>query len=392
MSMWGFELSITVILGMIALSQCIVVKSRGVFSLQFALGVLCMLGFGTGVLSPEIAVKSKMIEVGIIAYSVLLIHGGTLVDLKAIKTNWKMALLCVMAILSMVLVLSTVGTAIFGKPTVLLSLGSVIGGGATAAIVSNGAMAQYAQYAALPWLIFMLQGFVGLPIFGMALKRAASEQSMRQDASAGRPHFRVQKEQPKKALFSLPTACKGTAYYLFILMTVALINRLINQNLLGAFNIHPGLTALLLGIVLGQVGIIERDSLAKADALGFLMLGLMTLMVATLAQTPMMQMVSSILPALCILGLSACILVLVGYFGGKWLWQEPFKGVCITMSCMVGFPTAPMLVRAVTRKSFNDQAFGEHFESKYLEIVQWTGCVVVNALSVLVGALALKAL
>ena len=135
--MWGFEFSLTVVLGMIALSQVITVKSRGALSLQFALGALCLLGFGSGVLSPEVAVQSKMVEVGIIAYSVLLIHGGTLVDLRAFKPNLQLIGLCGIGIGATTVVLGTLGVFLFGKQAMILSIGPVIGGGATAAIVSK---------------------------------------------------------------------------------------------------------------------------------------------------------------------------------------------------------------------------------------------------------------
>ena len=350
---WSFEFSLMIFLLIIFISQTISVKTRSRISLQFVLGIICILGFALGLFPPDFIEKSKMKDVGFIAFNVLVVHSGTMLDFKKLKMQWKAITLCCSAILAVTAVVGFGLSPFIGKELALISPGPIVGGGAACAIASNSLFKIRPGLAAYPWLLFMVQGFFGFPLCAWAMRkemrRILAESRM---GCAARDHGREPPPllDPKGFCERVPEEYKTTAYYLGLLMIVSVFNRWLYTAFLARTGIGMNVTALLFGIVLGQLKIIDRNPLQKSDSMGFLMLGLMALMGNALAKMSLAAILSLIPVILLVFSVSFIILVTTGVVTAKVFKFSIYKGIAITTSCMVGFPFTTALVKETALK------------------------------------------
>ena len=282
-----------------------------------------------------------MVAVGTIAFNVLVIHSGTMVDLPMLRAKWRQALLAAGSALVMTAVLLLVLPPLIGRDLALLAPGAVVGSG---------------EISFYPWMIFMFQGLFSVPVVTWALNketaRLAGElpaQPPAPPAAGGRPAG-----GPMAPAFGpvakIPQAYKTPAYYLGLIMAVAVINYTLQGTVLAGLNINLNITALLLGVLAGSLGLVDRAPLFKCDSYGLLILSLMGLMANNLANTPLDTLLSLAPPVLIALALGSAVLIGCGAGFARLFGMSPYQGIILTMNCVMGFPVNQMLVsQAVSR-------------------------------------------
>ncbi|MBI9014555.1 MAG: hypothetical protein JEZ08_20120 [Clostridiales bacterium] len=340
-------------------SNAFSVLSRGRVSLQLMLGSICILGFVFNVLDPSFAANSKLVEVGFIAFNVLIIHSGTMIDFKLLKRERKIVLVSFLSMTGISLfmvMLSKLMNAPFG----LLSAGPLLGGGATAAITSVITLGINPRFAMFPWLIFMTQSLLAVPIVKWAARRSSFDINEV-------VHIKEEKKQVNP--FKIP------AYYLGVLMVGAVLNQYVHMMI--DIPLHTSVTALLIGIVLGHTGLLERAPLRKTDSFGLLMLGLMSLLVHTLSQTPIDGLLKMLLPLVIVLITSTVFLILIGLLISKFLKIDIYRCLIIVFSSMIGYPMWIGIVKSLDSK----------LEDEMMRIMSVTSVVLVNGLSIIATSL-----
>lgn len=357
---WTFEFSLMIFLIIVFVSQAISSKTRSRIPLPFSLGIICIIGFATGLFPPDFIGKSKMKDVGFIAFNVLIIHSGTMLDFKKLKMQKRTILICCCAILSLIFIIGFGLTPFIGKELAFISIGPIIGGGAACAIASISISRINSDFMVYPWMIFMIQGFFSIPICAWAIRKYAVKILYRyrkcnhEVACSFNPSIPLT-DNKINLCDKIPKQYKTTAYYLGFLMIISVFNRWLYTAFFSKIGIHITVTALILGIILGQLGVMDRKPLLKSDSMGFLMLGLMALMGNTLAHTPLSNILSLIQPILIVFIFATVILIAVGFIAGKLLGFSPYRGIAITVNCMVGYPINSILVQeAITDLAKNN--------------------------------------
>ena len=232
-----------------------------------------------------------------------------------------------------------------------------MGGGASCAIASRWVTEAHPELAVFPWLIFMAQGLFSVPVVTWALKkesrRLLSEQG---DAGAGQKERASGTEngqgkargggQKKPPLcMRIPDKYKTTPYFLGSIMIATVLNNILQNTLFSGLNINPNITALLLGILLGSLGLMDKAPLFRSDSYGLLILGLMGLMANTLANTPWQAVVAYIPALLLVFAFSTAVLLLCAAAGARILGLSHYRAAALLMNCMMGFPVNDMLIR-----------------------------------------------
>lgn len=338
---WSFEASLAAFLGLAFAAHALSTLTRSRLSLQFWLGVLCFAGFASRILPADLIERSRMREVGVIAFNVLVVHSGTMIDLGEIGRRWKVALLCLALVLPAAAVLGIGLGPVLGRELAAVSPGPALGGGAAAAIASNALSLSRPELAAYPWIVFMLQCLFGLPLFSWTLRRA-----LRSDgAKSGTPRPARAAAAPGAARALLPERYRTTAWYLGSLMLVALFNKLLYSAFLSWTHVGPVVTALLLGIALRAAGVLERDPLGKSDSFGLLMLGLMALMAQAFAKAGPAALLSLVPAALLALVLASLTVAAAGALAGRLLGLGAWTGLAAAAGCLVGLPLCAALVQ-----------------------------------------------
>ena len=391
---WPFEFSFLIFLIIAFLSCAIEIRSKSRLSLPFALGIICIVGFGTELFPKEFIVQSKMKEIGIIAFNMLVIHSGTMVDFKAIKEQRRSIIIAVTGVFIMsVVILCGVG-AFIGKEFGAMSPGPLVGGGAAAAISSISMMRINPEIAVFPWLIFMVQCFFGIPIYFYLIKKESililnDYRKVHEKKAVTNMQSAVAYEGKIKLCDRIPAKYKTTAYYLGTIMIISVFNRWLNVSFLMQFGFNINITALIFGILLGTLGILERGPLIKSNTMGFLMLGLMALMADTLAHTPVYVLSSLIIPLVIVSVVGVTVLIVVGTIMSKIYSFSPYRGIIITLNSMVGFPVNLQLVDEAANKLGKDNEEVQVIKGSLNPMLSAGSTVVVNIVSILLASMVL---
>ncbi len=407
---WSFEVSLLAFLVIAFASQGLAVATRGRLSLPLALGVICAAGFALGLLPTDLASKSRMRDVGFIAFNVLVVHSGTLVDPKAARSRKGAALTGLACLAALVVVLGLGLAPVLGREAALFSIGPAVGGGAACAIASNAALRRLPGIAALPWIIFMFQGFFGLPLLALSLRKEVARLAPRLSArlrsvsgselgstlgsSLGGGADRSGDEGSSPRRLSRPPLCerlpapfRGPAFYLASLMLVAVLNRVLYGAFLARLGPHPALSALVLGFVFARLGLLARDPLSKADSMGILMLGLMALMADALAAAPPGALLGLAPLALIALAAAALVAAGVGALAGRLSGAGAWRGMVAAASCMIGLPPAVVAARGILRGLEPDDARRAALEAELLPDIDVASTVVTNVAAIAVAGL-----
>ncbi|MGI6000730.1 MAG: hypothetical protein ACOX8J_06965 [Candidatus Merdisoma sp.] len=354
---WAFDRSFLVFLLIAFTSMALAEKLPSLIPMPFIYGVIFILGFAFDLLPKDLLLSANMIAVGTIAFNVLVVHSGTMVNFRLLRDRWRETLLCLSAFLILIVLELLILTPVLGKGLAFLAPGSVVGGGASCAIASRWVTEAHPELAVFPWLIFMAQGLFSVPVVTWALKkesrRLLSEQG---DAGAGQKERASGTEngqgkargggQKKPPLcMRIPDKYKTTPYFLGSIMIATVLNNILQNTLFSGLNINPNITALLLGILLGSLGLMDKAPLFRSDSYGLLILGLMGLMANTLANTPWQAVVAYIPALLLVFAFSTAVLLLCAAAGARILGLSHYRAAALLMNCMMGFPVNDMLIR-----------------------------------------------
>jgi hypothetical protein len=386
---WSFEFSLATFLIIIIISQAISIKTRSRISLQFILGVICIFGSAAGLFPIDFIEKAKMKDIGMIMYNMLIISSGTTLDFKRLKIQWKAIALCCIGVIVVTLAVGLGLSSFIGKDLAIVSPGPVVGGGAASAIASNSLSRLQSGLAAYPWLLFMVQGFFGLPLFAWAVRKEAHNilkkfgtENIEHNNSSEIKSFQT----PKVSYKRIPRKYKTAAYYLGSLMIVSVFNRWLYDAFLVKTGIGINVTALLLGIFLGQLHIMERDPLQKSGSMEFLMLGLMALMGDVILKTPLKVILSLIPAVIIVFSVSSIVLIIIGTITARVFKFSIYKGISIALSSLVGFPLVVGIVKESVLKVTQNSKEAALLESTLMPSIVASSILVTNAISILLAS------
>ena len=343
---WSFAQSFLIFLMIVFASQSLAAWLRSLVPMPLFFGVFFAGGFALGWLPRDLLLASNMVAVGTIAFNVLVIHSGTMVDLALVRVKRKEALTAVGSALVMTAVLLLVLPPLIGRDLALLVPGAVVGGGASCAIGSRWVSGIRPDISFFPWMIFMFQGLFSVPVVTWALKKESArlvDELSAQPAAppGGRPGPVAPAFGP---VARIPQVYKTPAYYLGLIMAAAVLNYALQGTVLAGMNINLNITALLLGILAGTLGLIDRAPLFKCDSYGLLILSLMGLMANNLANTPLDTLLSLTAPVLIALAAGTAVLTACGAGFARLLGMSPYEGIILAMNSVMGFPVNQMLV------------------------------------------------
>lgn len=385
---WTFEISFLVFLILIFIAQTISTKSNSILSMPLILGVLAIIGFQTGILQKDFIEASNMIVVGTIAYNLLVINSGTMINTKFILKDWKNALVLLVSSLILTLIVGFGLSTIIGRELSILSSGSIIGGGATCAIASYMTMRTNPSLSVFPWLIFMFQGLFAVPIIMLMLKKEAQVLLLEYRGrdmeiyQAERPnHNRGKFKDNLKLYEQIPQKYKSTAYYLGLIMLINVMNKWLHSKI--GIPLNQNATALLAGFIFGQIGIIDTAPLHKADSFGLLLLGLMGLMVNTLSKNTVFTLLRFATPLLIVVSVSTIVLIVTGFLASKVLKTSPYGRIAMTLNCMVGFPVNKLIIdRSISITA--DEGEKGYLNSKLAPLLNIGTMLIVNTVSIII--------
>lgn len=387
--MWFFELNLMLFCFIVLGSEVISKKTKARVPSAFLIGVIFMVLFMSKAIPEDFLDNSYMIYVGDIALSMLIINMGTSFDLVKIKREWKTVLICLATSLGLILIVGFALAPVIGREVAIMSPGPVAGGGAAAAMISRAVVEKgLFQYASFPWLIFMMQGMIGFPVCGWAMRKELSGilEKIRGGTYVEKASGDSECVAERTALVDrIPAKYKSVAYYWTLLLIVSVVNILLNRAVFSRINLNTNVTAILFGILLSHFGLIEKNGLAKSGSMGILFLGLFASMAGSFATTDPQSLAAMLLPLAIVFAVSTLIMLAVGAVGARLLKLSRFRCIAMTLNCYLGFPYNFMLCQEEISALTSDPAEQKLLEDDLMPTMVVASLISVTLVSVLVA-------
>lgn len=351
-------LAITIIFCIYALGDVIAVRTKSIVSMLFTASVILLVGFWLG-LPTTIFEDSVLLGIGSLMISFLLVHMGTMLNIKQLIQQWKTVLICIVAILGILITLLLIVAPIMGIETALIGA-PPLAGGVIAAIQMSEAANSIGRddLALLASLLVVVQGFAGYPIASIALKKEANAFKERYRNNEIVHQEEVEEKSRFKIFSNLPERYQSTNVYLAKVAIVALLAYAATQGLtalLGFQLVDANIMSLIFGVIFAELGFLEKNILAKANAYGLAMPALIVVILSNLSSaTP--EVFLDILPALLMTIIIGTIgNVLLSLLIGRFLHISPWMSIALGITALFGFPGTAILPAEVANSNFDNK-------------------------------------
>lgn len=320
-----------------AIGDVISKKTKGIISsLVVAILIFIIFGGTFEILPADLCDVSGLTNIiNAFGMSLILVNVGSTLDLNDLKAEWKTVLVALASVAGIIVLDFTLGSALFGKAAAYTS-SATTAGGMVACIMVTGAANEAGQpdIATLAAAICALQMLIGLPISCICLRRAgvrfvnAGKHQLALDdgKAAKRINFRLLPQTP--ASLNIPNV------HLARLGIVAVAATLLAK----ATGISSSITCLVLGILCGAIGIVDRGCLRTAGAEGLITTGTYAIVLTSFLTMKIWEFGELLIPVFGLLLLGAVgVAVAASLFGLIFKW-DPWLSIGVGFACMFGYP------------------------------------------------------
>ena len=335
-----------ILMAFLALGEFISVKTRAIVPSILIFLILLLSGVWGGLLPKEIidlgGFSEAMTEVIMV---VIVVNMGSSLSLDSLKKEWKTVLIGIGAIVGIAAVILPIGSMIYDWQTAVVAAPPIAGGFVAAFEMSKTSLAKGLPHlSTIALLLLALQEF---PVYFILPGLLRSETLRRLDLfrKGELKAVSAEEENKKRLIPPIPEKYMDTSTYLFLLGLVGMIAILCSTlsktifNGFGVdFKISPTIFALLFGIVAGEIGLLERKSLQKANCFGFFVVASVVGVMGGLVNSSMEEILALIVPLVVLIFLGIIGMAIGGIIVGKLLkltWQMSFA---IALNCLIGFP------------------------------------------------------
>lgn len=277
---------------------------------------------------------------------IIVVNMGSSLSVGDLKSEWKTVLIGIGAIIGIGAFLLTIGSAIYGFQTAIIAAPPIAGGFVAAFEMSKAALEKgLPSMSMIALLLLALQEFPTYFILPSLLKREAK----RSLAKFRKGEFVInkvaEKKEEEKLVPPIPEKYKSEAMYLFLLGMVgafSIVSSLLTQKLftsLGvSYSISPTVFALFYGVVAGEIGLLERKSLQKANSFGFLLVASLIGVMGGLVNHSPQEILAVLVPIAVLIGIGVVGMGVGGIIVGKILGRSWEMSFAIALNALIGFP------------------------------------------------------
>jgi len=371
-------IALAVVMGFMMLGEWVSTRSKAYVPSVFVTAVLFLIGFWTIV--PKNVVPSASFGKAFVAITqaVLLIHMGTLMDLKLLLKQWRAVLIALAGVVGTVIFAMGIGLIFFNWKTVIASVPPLTGGLGAAFLMTAGLKAQHITVlAAFPVAMFVMHSMLGYPLTAIMLKRESRRllkhyhepavetvaeipaEKPNDTASATNATTAVGIDKPKRLKLTLPAEYDTAAFMLFKVAIVTVLAEWVAALMHGVVNAY--IICLVFGVIAHQVGFLEDAVLEKAGVFHWLMYGLLAYIFSNLSIVKINMLVGIVVPILVLICLGLFGMFLASSLLAKPLGFSREMAFASALTALFGFPADYI----VTHEVVDIMGHTEH-EKKYL--------------------------
>ncbi|WEV37905.1 hypothetical protein [Lactobacillus sp. ESL0677] len=364
----------------------------------FITAVLFAIGYWTFLPKDVVAKASFGPDFANICISLLLVHLGTLMNLKELIQQWKAVCISLLGVAGTLLLTLTIGTKIFDWHTVIAAVPPLTGGLVSALLMTNGLKAVgITSLVALPIAMFVMHSVVGYPLTAWMLKREGHRVVREYHKGNIQKPISVEEEKEetgKKSSFKLPAQYHTAAFILVKVGIVALLANWFSFWLKSSFNfdLNANVVCLIFGVVAHQLGFLEDSALNKANVFQWLMYGLLAYIFAQLSITTP-QIIGQVFVQIIVL----MLLGILGMFIASAILSKPFgmspeMAFACSLTALFGFPADYILTTEICHNVAKDKDEEAVLVDQILPKMLVGGFATVSVASVIIASVFLKLL
>ncbi|OHR58189.1 MULTISPECIES: hypothetical protein [Staphylococcus] len=362
----------------------------------FITAALFTIGFWTFLPKDIVNQASFGKEFVAIAVPLLLVHLGTMMDLKQLAAQWRAVVVALAGVVGTMVLTLTIGTLLFDWHTVVAAVPPLTGGVISVALMSDGLKAEgLTTLVAIPVAMYITHSIIGYPLTSVVLKREGKRLLKQYDNQKLDFKNAELSQEADETLTKKPTFLKSEKFQTpaFLLAKVALVavlavllekatNKAINGNVI----------ALVLGVIFHQIGFLEKQILNKAKVFNWLMYGLLAFVFSQLSMTT-----PKVLSGIMILILVLIALGILGMYLASSLLSKPLKmskdmAFATALTALFGFPADYILTNEVVNNLTKDEKARNVLIDYMMPKMLVGGFATVSVASIIIASLFLKLL
>jgi len=366
----------------------IVTRARVPMLLTAMLGFLLLIW--TGIFPEDILEKSTLPMLGTMLIGPAIVHMGTMIPFSLLKTQYKAVLIALGGLLVSGGMIITVIPFLFDYPTAVAGMGP-LSGGTIALIITSEKLRELGMTSivAIPALVAAFQGVLGMPLAMNFLRKYAfiiqkkidnhTFKPMTQEEVAATVEGTVEKESPlkKSAILRL--------FFVFVGGAIAVA--------LGELTpIHYSLWSLAIGIGGLKLGLFEPKALERSNSFTFVMVGILFVVIGTMAGVTPMQVLNNLPSIIAILLIGTAGIALGGYIVSKLVKWHPYKGMPVALTALIGFPADYILCEEVSRSIARNEKEEKAIFNEILTPMLIGGFTTVTVVSIVIASILVETL
>ncbi|WP_284139365.1 hypothetical protein [Virgibacillus sp. LDC-1] len=341
------------IFALIAFGEWLSIISRARIPMLLTAMVGFLVCVWTGVFPTDILEKSTLPALGAILIGPAITHMGTLIPFSLLKSQIKAVLIALGGLIVSGILILTIVPLVFDYPTAVAGVGP-ISGGIIALLITSEKLTEIglSSLVIIPALIVAFQGVMGMPIAMSFMRRYAAKIIQEMDKGTFVPMVKeVDKiEGGKKAegLDPLKSSMTLKLFYVFVGAGIGVA--------LGSVTpIHYSLWCLAIGIVGLKLGLLEEKSLEKANSFTITMIGIIFVVIGTMADVTPGDVLENLSSIVLILVIGTIGITIGGYVTSKLVKWHPYKGMPVALTALFGFPGDYILCEEVSRSTARNE-------------------------------------
>lgn len=358
------------LMAFLAIGEVISVKTRAIIPSILVFLILLLGAVWTKILPTNVIDLAGFSEnLTDVIMVIIVVNMGSSLSVGDLKSEWKTVLIGIGAIIGLAALLLTVGSAIYGWQTAVIAAPPIAGGFVAAFEMSKAALEKgLPSMSMIALLLLALQEFPVYFLLPSLLKKEATRnlEEFRMGEAAA---TKVEEKVEKKRMFQpIPEKYQSSEMYLFLLAVVglvAILSSLLTKqifSLMGmSYSISPTIFSLFYGVVAGEIGLLERKSLQKANAFGFFVVASLIGVMGGLVNHTPQEIIAVLVPIAVLIGIGIVGMGIGGVIVGKMLGRTWEMSFAIALNCLIGFPVNFLL----TNEAINSLAATEE-EKDYL--------------------------
>ncbi|MEG0076915.1 hypothetical protein [Anaerorhabdus sp.] len=340
--MWDLSTGFAVIAVIMLVGEIISSKTGGKLPQMFIVATLFLIGYWT-FLPKDILAISGLSVVSEICKLFILIHVGSMFNVKSLIKDWRVVVTTLCAIVGILALVLTLGSFFFGKDLAIIAAAPLTGGGMAAMIMNEGAIAIGKNaLGVVAFVIFIMQGFVGFPVTAFFLRKEGERLvgEFRQNPNLIHQVKSLDSSEQvgtKKKLYEyIPKKICTPTYYLTVMGVLGCLGLLIFKLLNGI--VDRSIIMIIVGITASQFGLIPPNPMNSADSAGILNLALFASFMSGFADTTPASIGQMVVVVFGLLIIATIGILAFSIPVGKKFGYSTWMASAIGLNCFLGFP------------------------------------------------------